>query len=438
MELDLNDTFHIGFDWLDRDHGDPVDRATFAQVEIVANGECATRVEDVSARTVRPYVRVAAYPLALWLAANWWRLRWEPQEARYGQGQRLDWRLSHDAASIGEGYLWPDLRVTSEGATVRLDGHPTRRTPAEPVRYLDRFTTRIDGSAFEQGIDRFVEAVLERIAGTVALRTPLADLWKELREERLDPEAAAWRRLEAKLGFDPDEAPATLVEGLMALSGKTGLAATEEVAVASKERALVDLSALWAFEADATAVSIPHVDVLRAAVGSQGSAPPWKRAVDLAHMARRIWEVPPGPLMTPDLAGLLSFPERVLAGHVRNESIPMPAGFRDRDDSERVDVLLMRPHSTERRFSLARLVGDHLYASGDHLLPATDARTERQQFQRAFAQEILCPFQDLVKYLGDEDHSEENIEEAAHDFDVSPLLVERTLRNNWYLDRSSR
>jgi len=46
------------------------------------------------------------------------------------------------------------------------------------------------------------------------------------------------------------------------------------------------------------------------------------------------------------------------------------------------------------------LVGDHLYAhAADRVLPATDAGTARQKFQRAFAQALLCPFDTLRERL---------------------------------------
>jgi len=78
-----------------------------------------------------------------------------------------------------------------------------------------------------------------------------------------------------------------------------------------------------------------------------------------------------------------------------------PAGFRgDKDVNGGIKVDLNKPWATGRRFALARLVGDHLYAhAADRVLPATDAGTARQKFQRAFAQALLCPFDTLRERL---------------------------------------
>ena len=70
----------------------------------------------------------------------------------------------------------------------------------------------------------------------------------------------------------------------------------------------------------------------------------------------------------------------------------MNAGFRNGDPNS-FSVFLRGPIPASRRFALLRLVGDHLTAPrDDKLLPAARyAKTQRQKFQRAFAQEFLVP-----------------------------------------------
>ena len=78
---------------------------------------------------------------------------------------------------------------------------------------------------------------------------------------------------------------------------------------------------------------------------------------------------------------------------------------------------MRRPHRTSQRFDLARLVGDHFWAmgNGDMLLPATLAVTARQKFQRAFAQELLCPFEDVRERMAGGVALDELVEEAVRD-----------------------
>ena len=63
-------------------------------------------------------------------------------------------------------------------------------------------------------------------------------------------------------------------------------------------------------------------------------------------------------------------------------------------------------------------------------------KTARQKFQRAFAQEFLCPAKALKEFVGN-DFGEDNLANAAHHFNVSTRLVETTLVNKGYLNRSS-
>jgi Zn-dependent peptidase ImmA (M78 family) len=75
--------------------------------------------------------------------------------------------------------------------------------------------------------------------------------------------------------------------------------------------------------------------------------------------------------------------------------------------------------------------------SDDRWLPATDARTARQQKQRAFAAEFLCPIHAVESFLN-EDYSQEAIERAAEHFGVSPLAMRSHLANNDRIERFAR
>ncbi len=65
----------------------------------------------------------------------------------------------------------------------------------------------------------------------------------------------------------------------------------------------------------------------------------------------------------------------------------------------------------------------------ENLLPVTSAGTALQKVERAFAQELLCPWHELDAFTDDHGLDEEGIEEAAEHFAVSPRLVLTTLVN---------
>ena len=72
--------------------------------------------------------------------------------------------------------------------------------------------------------------VIARLDAVDVRRTTLHDLWHEIMEERHDDDLAAYRRLEAMLGFDPDECPAELHQKFASLIPRAGAAAITELA----------------------------------------------------------------------------------------------------------------------------------------------------------------------------------------------------------------
>ena len=78
--------------WIGSAIADPLERTTLAALRITAgpNRIPITEVEDTLARSVRPHIHVAVYPLANWLLVNWWRLRWEPEPRAVSQPS-FDW-----------------------------------------------------------------------------------------------------------------------------------------------------------------------------------------------------------------------------------------------------------------------------------------------------------------------------------------------------------
>ena len=129
-------------------------------------------------------------------------------------------------------------------------------------------------------------------------------------------------------------------------------------------------------------------------------------------------------------------PDRYLTSRA-TAATQIPFGLR-RQNSTNVDIYLNKSYSTTRRFAVSRLLGDHLhFDQNETLIPSTEAKTTRQKFQRAFAQEFLCPYDALTDKLGTSAPSEDDINSAADYFDVSPLLVRTTLVNRGQLDRMS-
>lgn len=74
-------------------------------------------------------------------------------------------------------------------------------------------------------------------------------------------------------------------------------------------------------------------------------------------------------------------------------------------------------------------------SEAEHFLPVTTSATALQKFERAFAQELLCPWDALDAFTDEHGMDEEGIAEAAEYFQVSEWLVLTTLVNRGKLPR---
>ena len=372
------DSFHIDFDWLPRDHGNPLERATFAELAIHVNEHIATRVDDILAKTVRDHVRGSAYVLASWLAANWWRLRHEPES------RSLSWKLSHELGAAGKGYMWPSLAFTSDGSSILVQCRPTGGGRGETIRFINSFDTYMQVGTFERGVDDFIEAVVARLHGSGHGQEELSSLWAEIRAEREDATLAAWRRLEALLGYDPDEAPEGLIKNLQEKESALGHDAVGEIASAARSKAIDHLNVLAGpARSKAKPARVPgrgdlHLWMDQATDPWQ---PPWRLAEKTAQKARVLWELDKGPIPNTKLAALFCMDESVFVDSGEMPAVPMAAGYRIDRGEEEIEVFLNKHIPSRRRFALARLVADHLNAGlEDCLLPATDAKRPARSF----------------------------------------------------------
>lgn len=214
--------------WLSGCQGQDEVRKTACLLRITTGDRVITRAEDAWSKSVQQFATVSAYPLALWFAASWWRLRWESWPFRGNPD--VSWRMSHEMPAAGYGFLWPPVTLESDGEQVNILCRPSNPLTEQPLRYLADFQETTQVSVLEKAIDKFVGLVLARLDAVGMEGTHLHHLWGEIRQERADPGLARSRRLEAKLGFEPDEAPDHLMNRLESLSSNAGPAAVEELA----------------------------------------------------------------------------------------------------------------------------------------------------------------------------------------------------------------
>lgn len=414
--------------WLPSTLDDPLEKETLASLRIVAGpkGDIVTKVSDTSAMTVRDHINVPASTVAQWLLVNWWRLRWEPHRV----DPTDEWLCAHSLASLGGGYVWPNASFGSFGDFIHLVHKPENTEDVSAIRYLNSLAVDIPADDFERAIDRFLDLVLGRLSARLSDGRELTELRRELQEERNEPTLAAQCRLQALAGLDPGEANDNWLAAANGLLAQAGAVAGDE---------LLAVSALLPGGLEATHKVVEAMGNSTTSIKfnfqrpteepSSRQAIPWVRGTRLAQQLRRSIGITEGPISQKQLGDLLGtklpFGTAAYTG-----SRKLLGGSRDRRTTDRASILVSTLRDDSQRFYLARVIAAACVLDDQqHVLPVSDAKTGFQKYERAFAQELLCPWAELDAFTDEQGTGDGAISDAAERFMVSDQLIRATLSN---------
>ena len=435
-------TFSLSAERLDA--GSPEELATFGMLTIDANGRFLTVGVDTDTQELRRGPHVPGYSLAEWLAWNWWRIRWEycrPTDA----AALTQWELSHRLASIGEGYSWPNITIHSDGMCSFIVADHSVEQDGVLFRYLGgQRTESVSCIDLENAIEAFVEQVLSRLDGLQAASTNLHQIWAELRVERADIQLARFRRFEALLGYDPDEADENMVRRHLDTAEAFGDEAfgdmAADAAAHGRDRNAIPNSEDLHRIAELTGFAARPADSVRLPktpeIAMPGTTQAWRLGENAAKLLRRQEGLNGQPIRNERLAQFAGTSPTTISAINRNSE---HCSFALDEGDGRSRIALRPNRETSRRFELARLIGDRLLneqenGSVNRLFPVTRTYSYRQKAQRAFAAELLSPF-DWVSEMLAGDYSEERQYEVADHFEVSPMTIQTQLLNGGCIER---
>jgi hypothetical protein len=413
------------------DEGPDYERVAFGLLEIKVAGHLLTAGIGIKGEGRHYYggPYVSGYHLVEWLVWNWWRLRWEP---RFPSGvSSFDWKMAHCMPAVGEGYFWPNITISSDGFQCDLISERSDPSDTPFFHYIGAPPVTVTAADFESAVDRFILEVLQRLDHQRIAGTNLQKLWDDLRAERNDPEAARYRRVEALLGFDPDQAADVLIEKTLKDAEVLGENALEELATGAADhmvsaRQITDTMRWSGYDMNLDDAFRLH----RPAPVPWGRSPAWHIGVAAANAVRQQAGQAGQPLSDSRLAEFAGMPSEIITSDLCTNSLSWI--FRSSRDS--AHVALRSRWNTGRRFDVARLIGDRLFSECkftpiEPLAPATRSYSYRQKAQRAFAAELLSPWE-MVKAMLGNDYSTENQEMVAEHFAVSPMTISASLANN--------
>lgn len=422
--------FEIRADWVQSDDRDPVLRQTAACLTIAVKGRPLTKNIDIWSGAVHDGIVASASPLAQWLAFSWWRLENEllPDDLL----RDFNWRYAHELGAADHGYVWPGIQFVSDGEFMNVEMKPAVM-PGQSVCYLEQPGTvqPVPLQEFQREASALIESTIERLSGISA---ELGDLWKIVCEDMQNPEVCAGRRLEAVMGFDPEECPADLLKAVRQLQSRAGFSTVREMAPLLKtDRSLEKrLSEENGF---AAALQIPQEKI---PAHPLKELLPWQRGVRAARQLRELCGLSGEAVSDAVIRDLLGLSRGDFARYEK-QSAGLPVSVGKYDGAGQLKLIPRnKTRASGRRFELSRLLGDaltHSAAERDWLV-ASDCRSARQKQQRAFAAEFLCPIHALESYLAG-DYSDSRQEAAAAYFNVSELTVKTQLVNNEKIERET-
>lgn len=424
-----NAPLQINANWETLNEGTPEERACFAALRIEWEGICLTECHDSFVNRIRTNPLLSGYHLAEWLAWNWWRLRWEPRT------RASDWPFAHKIATIGAGYVWPNITIFSDGQRIALIADPTQERQATAFRYISDVAAIVPAVQFETAVFAFIDQIINQLREERILDTNLHKIWSNVQNERDNIDLAKRRKFEALLGVDPDEGDISVIDQLIRDAQILGDEAMSEVAANHPMGGGIltvdnmrDAAKTLGFDISLQN-SVSFAGKVQLPRKTEG--PAWLLGAKAARALREQEDLKGEPISDTVLADLAGVQKSIIESSNSSRDFSF---ILNEEESSR--IVFRSKWYAGRRFDLARLLGDKLVTVSDkQLFPATRAYTFRQKMQRSFAAEFLAPFEEVKEQLGD-DYSEEKQHEVSELFQVSPKTIESILLNHHILERN--
>lgn len=418
------------FDWHDgKGMRGPELAATFASLRIDVGRELVTRVFDEGARTVRDHVFVPLYPVAEWMASNWWFVAFE--HANMLKKEDPAFIRRHSLGTGADGYALPDLTIVPSGGRMQIRWG--ERLPAQTrVEFLGSGSALVDRDRFMHDCAAFIDAVVDRLFEHDIDSTFLQDEWAAI--QAMDEQESSFCETAAGLGWDPYDLDNDEQDQVMMLAHKLGDMRVEATAVIDWRNPTGDVLGILEAVEDAKCYELPMGDILEdLATRESGAAPPWEVGYQLARKVRKRLGLDGGPLRSgEELAAALNQDAAILDRATRPlqrlNGLRLVDGVVARGTAGAVSFGLTAKGEIGKRFLFCRALGEA--AAGYDTGIVTRGTTRRQQSNRAFAAEFLAPSRSLRERITYPAVDDEQVDDLAEEFGVSTQVILNQVENH--------
>ncbi|MGL5096324.1 MAG: hypothetical protein ACRDD1_12085, partial [Planctomycetia bacterium] len=199
---------------------DPIERSTWCELRIKAGSEAPLSFFDKSLGATRDHLFVPAFPIAEWLARNWWSLFNESCPGEKVPTPPFDaetfaWTKRHCLRGADSSLLLPSLTIYHDGRRLcaDLNADPRGSLPNMPGEFHQGFTGMLDEAESHRSLSAFIERTIDRL--------------KSVLDERVDALTAQWRAIR---NADDDERRFCKIAGRMGLDPYDPSVTSEELA----------------------------------------------------------------------------------------------------------------------------------------------------------------------------------------------------------------
>ncbi len=433
----------IECEWLDQPvAADPLEKRTWARIQINADGRSVTRLLDRDTPTERQSIYVPAFPLARWIATNWWALLYEPARREplpnSNQSESTEqhaWRQRHSLRVADSGLMLPSFYLYSNGPEVvaQWNSDDSDAYPHMPGQFVGSDTVYLPVQEVESALGEFLSRVVAQIDDlTDQAAAELKNVWGAISNS--DADEAAFCRAAGQIGLDPyrlEDWPSGLAELLEGgLGGKLDRPIATDFLAAVDPESAVDV---WGWIDSArkqfSLQQAPHSATLPAMLSRNPVTSGYRLAQKLRE---RMGGDPAAPVKNfSEAASALQIAPIEFANynHLVSPKIQATVGWR----AGREPVVAGPPaHENSLRFLKARALYHAAFNcdQGPRLL--TDARTWYQQVSRTFAAELLAPQSGLLARFDRNACARDPdafIKGLADEFKVSTRVVSHQLVN---------
>ena len=421
---------HFDFEWQNPGgaRGEEL-RATWASLAIRIDDTPITELLDRRTRSVRTQVYLPLYPLAEWLATNWWFLK---AETEHPQDTDRDFDRRHNLRWAREGFALPSLRIVTFGSHFELQWDRLD-IPDAGIQFLASGQSWLSAPELDHSLRNFVNAVVTRLDDMGVARTTLHDEWEAV--QNANREEQEFCHASARLGVDPYSTNDSLESEIVKVAATVRPELLDDLLALTTIANLQSNAANLNDAARRIATDVDNVDafadVRKRLSPIENNGNPWETGYRFASTSRAIlgggdWK----SHSVEDLAGYLGI------DHLERCLLP------DFDECKVIDalvgtnqhgnpkILIQKKRSDSRQFAFCRAIFEHLTLPSGVFAAVSKLRTERQQMSRAFAAEFLAPHQRLKNDLSGALVYGDEVDDLADAYGVSAFVIRHQIENH--------